>query len=158
MNGESIVSKGQNSFSRDLKVGEPFKVSLTLINNSGLLMPPSYLVLDPYQFSEELKRIIKDLRGKMIVTSCFVIKVPKVRAIKYYAADLHIHSTMLTSCRVLYNIMYRESILRCGTTHCIFGNFMCYWHKPLSVCAICNNKKLENLNSWYLVCLCHTLQ
>ena len=78
MNGESAVSKGQNSFNCDLKVGEPFKVSLALINNSGLVMPPSFLVLDPYQFSEELKRIVKDLRGKMIVTSCFVVKVPEV--------------------------------------------------------------------------------
>ena len=79
MNGESsCVSKGQNNLSHDLKVGEPFKVSLTLINNSGLPMPASYLVLDPYQFSEELKRIVKDLRGKMVVTSCFVTKVPEV--------------------------------------------------------------------------------
>ena len=83
MNGERFVSKGQNSLSRDLKVGEPFKVSLTLINNSGLLMPPSYLVLDPYQFSEELKRIVKDLRGKMIITSCFVTKVPEVMLLTY---------------------------------------------------------------------------
>ena len=44
MNGESAVSKGQNSFNCDLKVGEPFKVSLALINNSGLVMPPSFLV------------------------------------------------------------------------------------------------------------------
>ena len=79
MNGESCVSKGQNNnLSRDLKVGEPFKVSLTLINNSGLPMAASYLVLDPYQFSEELKRIVKDLRGKMVVTSCFVVKIPEV--------------------------------------------------------------------------------
>lgn len=79
MNGESCVSKGQNNnLSRDVKVGEPFKVSLTLINNSGLPMPASYLVLDPYQFSEELKRIVKDLRGKMVVTSCFVTKIPEV--------------------------------------------------------------------------------
>ena len=78
MNGRNFVSKGQNSFIQELKIGEPFKVSLTLINNSGLLMPTSYLVLDPYQFSEELKRIVKDLRGKMVTTSCLVTKIPEV--------------------------------------------------------------------------------
>ena len=78
MNDQSFLTKGQNSFVQELKVGEPFNVSLTLINNSGLLMPPSYLVLDPYQFSEELKRIVKDLRGKMLATSCFVSRIPEV--------------------------------------------------------------------------------
>ena len=78
MNDQSFLTKGQNSFVRDLKVGEPFNISLTLINNSGLLMPPSYLVLDPYQFSEELKRIVKDLRGKMMATSCLVSRIPEV--------------------------------------------------------------------------------
>ena len=78
MNGRSFVPKGQSSIVQNLKVGEPFKVSLTLINNSGFLMPPSYLVLEPYQFSEELKRIVKDLRGKMIATCSFVNKVQEV--------------------------------------------------------------------------------
>lgn len=79
MNERSFISKGQNSFSQDLKVGEPFKLSITLVNSSGLLMPSSYLVLEPYQFSDELKRIVKDLTGKMVVTSSYVTKVPQVR-------------------------------------------------------------------------------
>lgn len=86
MSGRSFVPKGQNSIIQELKVGEPFKVSLTLINNSGFLMTPSYLVLEPYQFSEELKRIVKDLRGKMIATCSFVNKVQEVNLYSSFTA------------------------------------------------------------------------
>ena len=42
-------------------------------------MPPSLLLLEPYQFSQEQKRIIKDLRGKMLHTGNLVTRVPQVR-------------------------------------------------------------------------------
>ena len=42
-------------------------------------MPPSLLSLEPYQFSQEQKKIITDLRGKMLYTGSLVTSVPEVR-------------------------------------------------------------------------------
>ncbi len=42
-------------------------------------MASSVLVLEPYQFSEEQKRIIKDLRNKMIHSGNLIVTVPRVR-------------------------------------------------------------------------------
>ena len=41
-------------------------------------MPPSSLILEPYQFSQEQKRIIKDLSGKMLITGDLITNVPQV--------------------------------------------------------------------------------
>lgn len=47
---------------------------------TGTVMSPVLLLLEPYQFSQEQKRIVRDLSGKMIHTANLFCLVPQVRA------------------------------------------------------------------------------
>ena len=69
----------QKALIEDLQVGAPITARVKFTNNSGLVMPPSLLILEPYQFSQEQKRIIKDLTGKLVYTGNLVARVPEVR-------------------------------------------------------------------------------
>ena len=63
--------------SKTLACGQLARLSVKLQNNSSAIFPVSHLVLEPYWFSNEMRKIIKDPTGKMLHSNTLVTRVPK---------------------------------------------------------------------------------
>ena len=70
----------RKSYLQELGLGVQLKLSVTLTNSSGICMPPSFLSFEPYMYSQQQKRILKDLSHMMLHSGNLVTSVPQVCA------------------------------------------------------------------------------
>ena len=77
LNGSPLSHSG-TTHSKSLDVGSLVKVAVKLTNNSMADIPVSFLVLEPYTFSQEGRSIVRNLAGKMLHGGNLVTSVPKV--------------------------------------------------------------------------------
>ncbi len=76
---EKECSPMENTHSRKLSVGSLVKASIRITNNSPSVMATSYLVLEPYTFSQEGRTIVRNLAGRLLHSGGLVTNVPQVR-------------------------------------------------------------------------------
>ena len=77
MNQQSY-SPLDTTHSKNLSVGSLVRAFIKLTNNSPSPMPPSFLILEPYTFSQELRMILKNLTGRMVHSGSLITNIPKV--------------------------------------------------------------------------------
>lgn len=77
LNGNPLSHSG-TTHSKSLYVGSLVRVAVKLTNNSMADIPVSFLVLEPYTFSQEGRSIVRNLAGKMLHGGNLVTSVPKV--------------------------------------------------------------------------------
>ena len=68
----------RESYLQEVGLGVQLKLSVTLTNSSGVGMPPSFLSFEPYMYSQQQKRMLKDLSHMMLLSGNLVTSVPKV--------------------------------------------------------------------------------
>lgn len=73
-----VCSSLETAHSRNLAVGSMIKATIKLTNNSPSIMPASYLVLEPYAFSQEGRTIVRNLTGRMLYSGSLVTNLPQV--------------------------------------------------------------------------------
>lgn len=71
-------SPTENAHSKHLLVGAMEYIHVKLTNNSPTAIPVSFLVLEPYTFSQEGRSIVRNLSGWMLHSDNLVTSVPKV--------------------------------------------------------------------------------
>jgi len=72
-----LCSPLKSIHSKTLQCGQLSRLSVKLQNNSSSSFPVSYLVLEPYWFSDELRKIVKGQTGKILHSNTLVTRVPQ---------------------------------------------------------------------------------
>lgn len=78
MLNEHLCSPMENAHSKNLSVGSLIRTSIKLTNNSPSAMVASFLVLEPYTFSQEGRTIVRNLSGRMLYSGSLLTAIPKV--------------------------------------------------------------------------------
>ena len=80
MLNDHLCSPTESAHSRNLGVGSMIRIFIRLTNNSPSAMSASFLVLEPYTFSQEGRTIVRNLTGRMLHSGSLVTSVPRVSA------------------------------------------------------------------------------
>ncbi len=76
MNDQELPS--DSSYSHEYSIGDQVNLIVTLTNNSGASMGPSFLVFEPQFHSQQQKALLKDIGHMVLHSGSLIVGLPEV--------------------------------------------------------------------------------